>query len=58
MLELRYKAGFDYYAGNGETMYNNRRTQSLNLPRSVLEKFYHENAERLLKLDAAWAAKK
>jgi predicted TIM-barrel fold metal-dependent hydrolase len=53
-LEVRYKADFDYYAGKGEMTYSGRKTEGLNLPRSVLEKFYHENAERLYKLDAAW----
>jgi predicted TIM-barrel fold metal-dependent hydrolase len=56
-LELQYKADFDYYAGSGEITYSNRKVQALNLPRSVLEKFYHENAERLFKLDEAWKGK-
>lgn len=54
-LELQYKADYDYYAGKGEMTYNNRKTEALNLPRSVLEKFYHENAERVFKLKEAWA---
>jgi hypothetical protein len=58
MLELRYKADYDYYAGKGEMTYSGRTTQSLNLPRSILEKFYHENAERIYKLNEAWAGKK
>jgi predicted TIM-barrel fold metal-dependent hydrolase len=53
-LELRYRADFDYYAGQGEITYNNRPVQALNLPREVLEKFYHGNARRLFQLDAAW----
>jgi predicted TIM-barrel fold metal-dependent hydrolase len=57
-LELQYKADYDYYAGSGEITYNGRKVQALNLPRSVLEKFYHENAERLFKLKEAWAGKK
>jgi predicted TIM-barrel fold metal-dependent hydrolase len=57
MLELRYRSDFDYYAGTGEMTYSGRKTQALNLPRSVLEKFYHENAERLYKLKAAWQGK-
>ncbi len=56
-LELRYQADWDYYAGSGETTYNGRKVQALNLPRAVLEQFYHANAERLFKLDAAWAGK-
>ena len=54
-LEVRYRADFDYYAGKGEMTYNGRKTEALNLPRNVLEKFYHENAERLFRLDAAVA---
>jgi predicted TIM-barrel fold metal-dependent hydrolase len=57
-LELRYQADFDYYAGSGEMTYSGRKTQALNLPRSVLEKFYHQNAERIFKLDTAWKGKK
>jgi predicted TIM-barrel fold metal-dependent hydrolase len=56
-LELQYKADYDYYAGQGEVIYNNRKVQALNLPRSVLEKFYHQNAKKLFKLEAAWQAK-
>ncbi len=46
-LELLYRADFDYYAGRGEITYNNRKVQALALPRTVLEKFYHRNAQRL-----------
>jgi predicted TIM-barrel fold metal-dependent hydrolase len=56
-LELRYKADFDYYAGEGEIDYLGSTAQALHLPRAVLEKFYHENAERLFKLSAAWTRK-
>jgi predicted TIM-barrel fold metal-dependent hydrolase len=56
MLEVRYRADFDYYAGQGEMTYNNRKTEALNLPRAVLEKFYHANAERVFKLGAAMIA--
>ena len=56
-LELQYRADYDYYAGEGEITYNGRKTQALNLPRAVLEKFYHENAERIFKLREAWTAK-
>jgi predicted TIM-barrel fold metal-dependent hydrolase len=57
-LELIYRADYDYYAGKGEITYNNRKTQALNLPRSVLEKFYHQNAQRVFKLETAWAGQK
>jgi predicted TIM-barrel fold metal-dependent hydrolase len=53
-MEVRYKSDFDYYAGSGEMTYNGRKTEALHLSRSVLEKFYHENAERIFKLKAAW----
>jgi predicted TIM-barrel fold metal-dependent hydrolase len=56
-LELRYRTDFDYYAGQGEMTYSGRQTQALSLPRGVLEKFYHQNAERLYKLDTAWKGK-
>jgi len=55
MLELRYRADFDYYAGQGLVTHNNRQVEALNLPREVLEKFYSGNARRIFKLDAAWA---
>ena len=55
MLELRYRADFDYHAGRGTVTYNNRPVEALNLPREVLEKFYSGNARRIFKLDAAWA---
>lgn len=54
-LELQYRADYDYYAGSGEVTYNNRKVQALNLPRRVLEKFYHGNAERIYRLQSAWA---
>ncbi|MGH6793601.1 MAG: hypothetical protein ACRECF_12785, partial [Methyloceanibacter sp.] len=56
-LELRYKADYDYYAGEGEMTYSGRKTEALDLPRGVLDKFYHENAERVFKLRDAWALK-
>ena len=46
--EQQVAAGLDdYYAGRGEVTYNGRKVQALNLPRNVLEKFYHGNAERI-----------
>jgi len=56
-MELQYKSDYDYYAGKGMMTYDGREVQALNLPRSVLEKFYHENAERVLKLKQAWEQK-
>lgn len=55
MLESRYRADFDYYAGQGEITYNGRKVEALNLPRPLLEKFYHANAERLYRLPEAWS---
>jgi len=51
LLESLYRADYSYYAGSGPITYNNRATDALNLPRAVLEKFYHANAERLFRLD-------
>ena len=53
--KLQYQADFDYYAGAGEITYAGSRVPALNLPRAVLEKFYHANAERIFKLEKAWA---
>jgi predicted TIM-barrel fold metal-dependent hydrolase len=57
-LDVRYRSDFEYYAGKGEITYNGRKTEALNLPRAVLEKFYHGNAERIFKLQQAWERKK
>lgn len=57
MLEARYRADFEYYAGEGAVTYNGRKTQALHLPREILEKFYHANAERIYRLETAWAGK-
>lgn len=56
-LKLQYVADYQYYAGSGEVTYNGRPVQALNLPRPVLEKFYHANAERIFRLEAAWKRK-
>lgn len=52
-LEVRYRADYEYYAGQGEITYDNRKVEALGLPREVLEKFYHRNAERLFSLATA-----
>jgi len=57
MLELRYRADYAYFAGQGEVSNDNRRVEALNLPRGVLEKFYHRNAERVFQLEQAWAGR-
>ncbi|MBI4621730.1 MAG: amidohydrolase family protein [Verrucomicrobia bacterium] len=58
MLELRYHADYDYFAGKGELTYDHRKVEALNLPRHVLEKFYRRNAIKLFKLDAAGQGEK
>ncbi len=51
-LEEQYRLDYAYYAGEGAIEYRGRQVESLALPRDVLEKFYHANAQRLLQLDA------
>ncbi|MSU69059.1 MAG: hypothetical protein EXS40_10890 [Opitutaceae bacterium] len=53
-LELSYRADWDYCAVLGETTDNNRKIEALHLQPAILEKFYHANAERIFKLEAAW----
>jgi hypothetical protein len=52
--EQIYQADYAYYAGQGEMTYNGRKTESLNLPRSILEQFYSQNAIRVYSLQEAW----
>jgi predicted TIM-barrel fold metal-dependent hydrolase len=47
-MEKWYRGEFDYYAGQGRRESGRRETEGLGLPREVLEKFYHRNAQRLL----------
>jgi predicted TIM-barrel fold metal-dependent hydrolase len=47
-LEESYRRDFRYYAGEGEMEYRGRTVRCLGLPREVLEKLYHRNAERLI----------
>ncbi len=47
-LEEDYRRDFRYYAGEGEMEYRGRTVRCLGLPREVLEKLYHANAERLV----------
>jgi len=56
-LEVRYRADFAYYAGTGAILHSGRQTEALGLPRETLERFYHSNAERLLRLPEAWAGR-
>jgi predicted TIM-barrel fold metal-dependent hydrolase len=46
--EARYRQEYQYYAGSGTVRFNDRECECLALPRSVLEKFYHQNAQTLM----------
>ncbi|MCE9606442.1 MAG: amidohydrolase [Planctomycetia bacterium] len=56
-LRLGYEADYEYFAGRGILTHRGRQAEALSLPRSVLEKFYHGNAERVFKLEQAWNRK-
>jgi predicted TIM-barrel fold metal-dependent hydrolase len=47
-LEESYRRDFRYYAGEGEMEYRGKTVRCLGLPREVLEKLYHGNAERII----------
>jgi predicted TIM-barrel fold metal-dependent hydrolase len=47
-LEQAYRRDFQYYAGDGEMEYRGKAVRCLSLPREVLEKLYHGNAERII----------
>lgn len=47
-LEAQYRRDWAYYAGSGTVQYGDREVEALALPREVLEKFYHRNAERIV----------
>lgn len=47
-LEDQYRRDFQYYAGEGEMEYRGKTVRCLGLPREVLEKLYHGNAERII----------
>jgi predicted TIM-barrel fold metal-dependent hydrolase len=47
-LEESYRRDFRYYAGQGGMEYRGRTVQCLALPREVLEKLYHRNAQRVI----------
>ena len=47
-LEETYRRDFQYYAGDGELEYRKKTVRALSLPREVLEKLYHGNAERIV----------
>ena len=47
-LDKKYRADYAFYAGTGPTQYEGRTVEGLALPRKVLEKFYNENARRII----------
>jgi predicted TIM-barrel fold metal-dependent hydrolase len=47
-LEESYRRDFRYYAAEGEMEYRGRTVRCLALPREVLEKLFHANAERVI----------
>lgn len=47
-LEESYRRDFRYYAGEGEMEYREKTVRCLGLPRTVLEKLYHQNAESVI----------
>jgi predicted TIM-barrel fold metal-dependent hydrolase len=47
-LEERHRADYRFYAGTGVIQYDGRSVEGLGLPAKVLEKFYHENARRII----------
>jgi predicted TIM-barrel fold metal-dependent hydrolase len=47
-LEQQYRLDYRFYAGTGAMQYGGRTIEGLNLPRSVLEKFYNGNARRII----------
>jgi predicted TIM-barrel fold metal-dependent hydrolase len=47
-MEEAYRADFAYYAEKGRNSIGQNEIERLSLPREVLEKFYHKNAQRLM----------
>lgn len=47
-VETRYRTEYQYYAGTGPVEIAGKVVEGLGLPRSVLEKFYHGNARRII----------
>jgi acetyl esterase/lipase/predicted TIM-barrel fold metal-dependent hydrolase len=47
-MESWYRRDFEYYSGKGSRKLNGREVGCLELPRPVLDKFYHGNARRLI----------
>jgi len=47
-LEDQYRRDFRYYAGEGEMEFRGKTVRCLALPREVVEKLFHGNAERII----------
>ena len=47
-MEKRYREDYQYYAGSGTVRIDGRKVECLALPRSILTKFFHGNAQRLI----------
>jgi predicted TIM-barrel fold metal-dependent hydrolase len=47
-LEKRYRADYAFYAGLGKIQYDGREIEALALPPKILEKFYNQNARRII----------
>lgn len=47
-LEDQYRRDFRYYAGEGEMEFRGKTVRCLGLPREVVEKLFHGNAERVI----------
>jgi predicted TIM-barrel fold metal-dependent hydrolase len=47
-VERTYWSDYEYFAGAGTVKFGDRDVECLALPRVVLEKFYHGNAQRLM----------
>jgi predicted TIM-barrel fold metal-dependent hydrolase len=46
--EERYRRDFKFYAGTGSVEVAGKEVECLSLPETVLRKFYHENAKKLI----------
>lgn len=47
-MERWYRQDFEYYAGHGKLQIGGKTVECLGLPRAILDKFYHQNAQRLI----------
>jgi predicted TIM-barrel fold metal-dependent hydrolase len=47
-IEERYRNDYRYYSGTGPVQMAGREVEGLGLPRSILEKFYNQNARRII----------